>query len=160
MALLLGSNLGNRYQNLTKAQQLLQAAGLQVQATSAIWETAPWGSNSQFSYYNQAVVLETQASAEDLMQLLLAVEQQMGRERGEPNADRIIDLDMLLYEQLIYQSAVLQLPHPRMHKRRFVLAPLAEVAADWIHPTLGLRISELLERCSDELSVNRLEVVA
>lgn len=135
------------------------SAGLELTAASGIWETAPWGSNSLLPYYNQALTLKATESPEKLMQMFLQMELEMGRERSAQNADRVIDIDMLLFENRECCSDLLMLPHPRMQNRRFVLAPLAEIAGDWVHPGLALNVNELLHRCTDELAARRLEVL-
>ncbi len=144
----LGSNLGDRQDYLDRALQALQGQpGIAVCLVSSYYDTAPVGGPpGQRNYLNAAAELQTDLSPEDLLRLLLEVEHGLGRVRGERNAPRTIDLDLLLYDDLVCQHAELTLPHPRMHDRLFVLEPFAEIAPKVLHPVLGLTIQELLEK--------------
>ena len=142
----LGSNLGDRAGNLLQALELLrQTPGIAVVRNSSLIETAPVGGPpNQQTYFNAAALLETDFPPRELLAKLLAVEQKLGRVRRELNGPRTIDLDVLLYEQTILESPELTLPHPRLHQRRFALAPAAEIAPDWRHPTSGQSLAALL----------------
>lgn len=154
----LGSNLGDRWANLHAAVQRLQAEpGLRVVAVSGVYETAPVdcppGSGD---YLNSAVAVETDRSPEDLLKLLLHIERQFGRVRTGPNSPRTLDLDLLLYADRFIDAPDLIVPHPRLHERAFVLEPLAEIAAQHVHPVLGATIADLAARVRDPAAVRRL----
>lgn len=150
-AIALGSNLdspfGDRDANLREAIRRLTDLG-NVQAVSTFHDTDPVGHLDQPRFLNAAALLETTLAPEALMQALLAIEKSMGRERegAISKGPRVIDLDLLLYGNRILSTPDLTLPHPAMHERRFVLAPLAEIAPAMKHPALHLTISELLRR--------------
>ena len=142
----LGSNLGDRAANLAEARRRLNETG-QIVAASSIYETEPWGvAPGQPDYLNQVVSLVTALAPAKLLEALLKIEQVMGRVRAAPGDPRLIDLDLLLYGDFVFDEPGLTLPHPRMCDRAFVLTPLAEIAADEVHPVNGLTISALESR--------------
>jgi 2-amino-4-hydroxy-6-hydroxymethyldihydropteridine diphosphokinase len=149
-AIALGSNLPSRFgapaENLREAIHRLDDLGT-VTAASRFHETDPVGYTQQPRFLNAVALLETDISPLDLLRGLLAIEHSMGRDRAKspPKGPRIIDLDLLLYGDLVLDDPALTLPHPALHERRFVLAPLAEVAPNWKHPTLELSILQLLQ---------------
>ncbi len=149
-AIALGSNLSSRFgapaDNLREAIHRLDDLGT-VTAVSRFHDTEPVGYTQQPRFLNAAALLETEVSPLDLLRGLLAIEHSMGRDRAKspPKGPRIIDLDLLLYGNLVLDDPGLTLPHPSMHERRFVLVPLAEVAPNWQHPTLELSILQLLQ---------------
>lgn len=141
----LGSNLGDRAGNLLRALQLLPAWGVHIKKVSDFLETKAYGVTDQPDFLNAVARVETRLEPEQLLQVLLQVEKVMGRVRKRHWGERNIDLDLLLYGSLVYQSKTLTLPHPDMLNREFVLAPLAQLAPDLVHPVAGKTIQELWE---------------
>lgn len=147
----LGSNLGDRFDNLCRAVRAVSSiTAVIVDAVSAVYETAPVGGPPQGPYLNAAAALRTDIEPETLLSECLAIEQHMGRERRERWGPRIIDIDMLLFGDRIIADANLTIPHPRLTERGFVLYPLAEIAAEMIHPVCGITISELRDRVNGD----------
>ena len=142
----LGSNLGDRGANVRRALELLAERGAaSVVAVSTLCETAPEGGPPQGDFLNAAALVETELRPRELLAALKAVERALGRRPGGPRwGPREVDLDLLLYDALVVDEPDLQVPHPRMHERRFVLEPAAEVAPSMRHPTLGRTVQELL----------------
>lgn len=147
--LLTGSNLGNRVENLNKATQLITERAGKLVACSKFYQTSPWGPLEQPDFLNQAVALDAFLEPQQLMELLLGIEEEMGRIRSEKYGPRNIDIDMLFYGNKVMKTSLLQLPHPEVHNRRFALTPLAEIAAAFIDPVSGKSISKLLSDCQD-----------
>lgn len=141
----LGSNIGNREGNCRKAIRLLEENGLKVKKQSSMHETEPWGVKDQPKFINMAIEIETSKKPEDLLGILKNIENQMGRTESVKWGQRIIDLDILLYDDLILETPHLEIPHPFMHEREFVLKPLCEIAPDKKHPIIGKTIKDLLE---------------
>lgn len=154
--LLVGGNLGDRFANLQKSIELVEENCGDIIAISAVYETAAWGVTDQPSFLNQVIVLHTEMEPGMLMQKLLAVELQMGRVREIKMGPRTIDIDILLIDDLQIKTDHLTVPHPSLHLRKFALIPLAEVAADRIHPIQNKTISELLTDCPDTLPVTKI----
>jgi 2-amino-4-hydroxy-6-hydroxymethyldihydropteridine diphosphokinase len=153
--LLIGGNMGDRLKNLDKTRELISGSCGSIIRSSSVFETAAWGKTDQPDFLNQALLLETSLSAIDLLRSLLAVEQKMGRFRGEKYGPRIIDIDMIFFNDDIVDLPDLKIPHPQMQNRRFVLTPLAEIAPNLVHPVLGRSMTQLLSECPDQLAVNK-----
>ncbi|MBN1484743.1 MAG: 2-amino-4-hydroxy-6-hydroxymethyldihydropteridine diphosphokinase [Chloroflexia bacterium] len=150
----LGSNLGDRTAYLRRALVLLAQLG-QLQAVSSVYETPPWGYQEQPSFLNAACRLNTDLPAPALLEEMLHLEQDQGRQRQRHWGPRTIDLDLLFYDDLVLQTAGLTLPHPLLHQRAFVLVPLAEIAPHWLHPQQGRTVLELLETCPGREQIQR-----
>lgn len=154
--LLTGGNVGKREENLATARGLINQQCGTITKASSLYETAPWGKTDQPSFLNQALELSTSMTARQLIRHLLKVEQAMGRIRKEKYGPRIIDIDMLLFNNEKHNYHFLRLPHPEMQNRRFALLPLAEIAPGIIHPVLKKSIAELLEECPDKSGVTKI----
>lgn len=150
--LLLGGNLGDRLANLEQAQKELLGFG-EVLLASNIYETAAWGVEDQPDFLNQAIKLETNFSPHNLLDGLQAIEKRLGRERIAKWYARTMDIDLLIYEEDVIDTVRLQVPHPLMLRRRFVLMPFAEIAPNLNHPVLNKPIEALLSACEDPLEV-------
>lgn len=157
--LLLGTNLGNRADNLLRATMAIRMFVGRVDKQSHIYETEPWGKAHQPAFYNQAISVITPCTALETLQMIKQVEFFMGRETSEKWSPRIIDIDILFYDDLQIESNILTVPHPHLHDRRFTLAPLKEIAPDLIHPLLQKSITELYDECNDALKVEALDLV-
>ncbi|MFN8290440.1 MAG: 2-amino-4-hydroxy-6-hydroxymethyldihydropteridine diphosphokinase [Chitinophagaceae bacterium] len=153
--LLTGGNLGNREENLATARNLLHEQCGRIMAASALYETAAWGKEDQPAFLNQALKLETSLSARQLIRRILKLEKWMGRMRDEKYGPRIIDIDILLFNQEKHNYPLLKVPHPELPNRRFALLPLAEIAPDLVHPVLKKTIAALLKECPDKLEVKK-----
>ncbi|MBK7407855.1 MAG: 2-amino-4-hydroxy-6-hydroxymethyldihydropteridine diphosphokinase [Saprospirales bacterium] len=153
----LGSNMGNRLENLKEAcRQLEQKAGRILQK-SKVYETQPWGKTDQPDFLNMAVRLDTKSNPEALLRTIHLIEAEMGRVREEKWEPRIIDIDIALFADLVIQTPELAVPHPEMHLRNFVLVPLLDIAADWVHPILKESLEDLYWSNEDPLDVIMLE---
>ena len=151
---LLKSNLGGREAQLREAQTRLSAAG-RIAAASSLYETEPVEYTEQPWFLNCAVLLETTLSPQELMSAILNIEEQMGRRRLVKKGPRSIDIDILLFGAVVLKSDALTIPHPEMHRRRFVLEPLAEIAPEVVHPVLHKSIRELLAALPEGQIVRR-----
>lgn len=152
--LLLGGNLGDRQAILQQARTLIEQRIAPIVKTSKLYETAPWGVTDQPAFLNQVVQLNTVWHPIDILERILKIEKELGRERRERWGARVIDIDILYYDQLIMQMTHLVIPHPRLHERRFTLVPLAEIAPDFVHSKYQKTNEELLQQCTDNSDVN------
>jgi len=146
----LGSNLGEREVQLNKATHALQTLdGVKVIWTSSVYETDPYGKTDQPKFLNASVELETGLSPKELYPRLKELEFQLGRTVSERWGPREIDIDILVYDGLVYEDDVLTVPHPDLEKRKFVLIPLNEIAPDLVHPVNGMTVAEMTAACRD-----------
>jgi 2-amino-4-hydroxy-6-hydroxymethyldihydropteridine diphosphokinase len=142
--LALGSNLGEREQNLQSAIEHIGAAGVVLTKASSVYETAPMYRRDQPAFLNMVLEGQTDIFPRVLLKRLLSIEAEMGRRRTIPNGPRVIDIDILFYGQFLIETPELTLPHPRISERRFVLEPLAEIAPKWRHPVEKRTMAQLL----------------
>ncbi len=140
----IGSNLGSREKNCMKSLDLLSAAGIVVRKRSSMHETEPWGVREQPDFINMVVEVETGLEPLKLLKALKEIEDKMGREETHKWGPRIIDLDILFYNDLVIDTPELKIPHPLIHEREFVLKPLSEIAPDKVHPVPKKTVRELL----------------
>ncbi|HEY5327785.1 MAG TPA: 2-amino-4-hydroxy-6-hydroxymethyldihydropteridine diphosphokinase [Mucilaginibacter sp.] len=154
--LLLGGNLGDRHLFLDQAIKHIANDIAPVLQASSVYETESWGKTGAPDYLNQVIMLQTNLSAQTILQKILNIENILGRTRGEKWGSRTIDIDILFYGQAIINEPGLHIPHPELHNRRFTLAPLAEIAPDWIHPVLKKNILQLKNQLKDSLIVKKV----
>lgn len=155
--LLIGGNLGNRKRQLKRAAKQIEKACGKIILSSHFYKTEAWGKTDQPAFYNQAIAITTQLPALQLLDTLLNIESGMGRHRAEKFGPRIIDIDILLFNEENIHYPGLDVPHPELPNRRFALEPLNEIAPDIVHPQLKKTISRLLKECPDGLKVQKLE---
>lgn len=157
--LLLGTNLGNRTENLSKATAAIRMFLGRVEVQSHIYETEPWGKPHQPLFYNQAIKITTPCSPLETLHLIKQVEFLLGRDRSEKWSPRIIDIDILFFDEIAIESPVLTIPHAHIADRKFTLEPLREIAPDLVHPVLHQTITELFLTCKDELNAKPVDAV-
>ncbi|WP_296597013.1 2-amino-4-hydroxy-6-hydroxymethyldihydropteridine diphosphokinase [Phenylobacterium sp.] len=152
MVVALGSNLAGRYGSsealLEAALARFPAVGLKILRRSSWWRSAAWPDPMAPEYRNGVALVEASAGPGEVLAALLRIEAALGRERGERNAPRTLDLDLIAHGRTVLDTPKLTLPHPRAHERLFVMGPLAEIAPAWIHPTLGRTAAELAEHAN------------
>jgi 2-amino-4-hydroxy-6-hydroxymethyldihydropteridine diphosphokinase len=154
--LLIGGNTGDRKVHLTKAAEAIGQTAGRILKQSGWYETAAWGKTDQPAFLNQCLLVETPLTAIELLEELLAIETRLGRIRTEKYGPRTIDIDILLFNRMVYRSAELSVPHPELAHRRFALVPLKEIAPRYLHPVRQKTIARLLLDCKDPLPVKKL----
>ncbi len=153
----LGSNLGDREKNINHALFSLEKEGVEIMKVSSLYETQPVDFPSQPWFYNQLLEVRTKADPESLLELVKKIEKKMGRKRGQKKGPRIIDIDIILAGTTVIQKKELEIPHPRMEKRNFVLLPLVEISPDTVHPVLNEEIKTLWEKSEDRSIIKKIK---
>jgi len=149
VCLLLGSNENDRLNNLETAKQLIELRSGKIEKQSPVYETEAWGLKEQNSFLNQAVLVNTKLAALDLLHELKAIEKEVGRKETVKWGPRVIDIDILFYDDEIIEEEDLKVPHPYIHERKFTLVPLNEIATQLVHPVLKKTVQQLLQECKD-----------
>jgi len=154
----IGSNLGDRQLFLDLATKALSTVFGKAVEKSSIYQTSAWGLTDQPDFYNQVIAYETVKSSTVVFERIMKIERKLGRVRKTKWGPRTIDIDLLFYGDLSIKKPKLIVPHPRIAERRFVLAPLVEIAPKFIHPILNKNLKELLDHCKDDQTVKRLVI--
>lgn len=153
--LLIGGNLGDRIETLQQAVMQIDKRAGRVEKKSGLYETAAWGHVQQPDYLNQALEIATALDAQTLLETVLDIERQLGRVRQQKWGARVIDIDIIFYNDAVIDTPSLKVPHPQMAFRQFVLVPMAEIVPNWIHPVLNKPVSALLAECPDTLPAQK-----
>jgi 2-amino-4-hydroxy-6-hydroxymethyldihydropteridine diphosphokinase len=156
--LLIGGNLGDRIETLQQAVMQIDKRAGRVEKKSGLYETAAWGHVQQPDYLNQALEIATALDAQTLLETVLDIERQLGRVRQLKWGARVIDIDIIFYNDAVIDTPTLKVPHPQMAFRQFVLVPMAEIVPDWIHPVLNKPVSALLAECPDTLPAHKYRI--
>jgi 2-amino-4-hydroxy-6-hydroxymethyldihydropteridine diphosphokinase len=151
--LLIGGNMGDRMANLAMAIKLIEEQIGNIELKSSIYETAAWGQTNQPDFLNQALLVNTNMQAAELMSKLLSIENLMGRIRTIKLGPRTIDLDIMYFNNEVISTNLITIPHPKLAERKFVLEPLFEIAPNYLHPILNKTNASLLKDCGDSLAV-------
>jgi 2-amino-4-hydroxy-6-hydroxymethyldihydropteridine diphosphokinase len=156
--LCLGGNLGNCLATFGQVYALIEQTVGKIKNQSSLYQSQAWGMVEAPDFLNQVIMVETEISEKELLVFLLEIEKKLGRERVETATyqSRLIDIDVLFFNKKIIKTETLEIPHPRLHLRKFVLEPLNEIAPDFMHPILNKRISELLASCPDTGQIKKL----
>lgn len=150
---MIGGNMGDRMANLAMAIKLIEEQIGNIELKSSIYETAAWGNTNQPDFLNQALLVNTNLQAAELMSTLLSIENLMGRIRTIKLGPRTIDLDIMYFNNEVISTNLITIPHPKLAERKFVLEPLFEIAPNYLHPILNKTNASLLKDCGDSLAV-------
>jgi 2-amino-4-hydroxy-6-hydroxymethyldihydropteridine diphosphokinase len=155
----IGGNTGNKQDNFDKVYTFIKNELGEVLRSSSVYETSPWGFQSEDNFWNQVLVVETEYSPEELLQKVAKIENWLGRERGTTGyTSRKMDIDILYFDELVIETENLTIPHPQIANRLFVLVPLAEIAPEFVHPLLKITTLEMVENCPDKSEINKIDL--
>ena len=155
----IGGNTGNKQDNFDKVYTFIKNELGEVLRSSSVYETSPWGFQSEDNFWNQILVVETEYSPEELLQKVAKIENWFGRERGTTGyTSRKMDIDILYFDELVIETENLTIPHPQIANRLFVLVPLAEIAPEFVHPLLKITTLEMVENCPDKSEINKIDL--
>lgn len=154
-----GGNIGNKRLNFEKVYGMIDRQLGKIVQSSSIYETPPWGFQSENDFWNQVVVIETILEAEELLWRIHEIEDSFGRKRSEERySSRQMDIDILYYDDEFFETKTLIVPHPKLHQRKFVLVPLVEIAPNFKHPLFRLTSLQMLENCHDESIIKKIDM--
>jgi len=155
----IGGNIGNKQFNFVKVCRIIENELGEITKTSSVYETPPWGFEAKENFWNQVLLIETEYSPNELLQKIHDIETSFGRKReSEKYSSREMDIDILYFDNRKIETESLVLPHPRIPQRLFVLVPLTEIAPNFMHPALHLTSTEMLENCTDDSDIKKLEL--
>jgi len=155
----IGGNTGNKHENFDKVYTFIKNELGDIIKRSSVYETPPWGFESEENFWNQVIIVETQFSPEKLLKNIAQIENRFGRERVKGKyTSREMDIDILYFDDLIMNIEKLTIPHPQISNRLFVLLPLAEIAPEFVHPKLRLNSLQLLKNCADRSVIKKVEL--
>lgn len=153
---IIGGNLGDRLALIEECKQKIKKILGPILRSSSIYESESWGETNNPNYLNQVLFIESKFSAKEVLEKALEIEKELGRTRDKKWESRLIDIDILFFNNEIIEEKNLKIPHPHLQNRKFVLVPLNEIASEFVHPVLKTTISKLLDNCSDNLKVSNL----
>jgi 2-amino-4-hydroxy-6-hydroxymethyldihydropteridine diphosphokinase len=155
----IGGNIGDKQVNFTKVAHLIKARLGEIEKSSSVYETPPWGFNSENQFWNQVLQIKSKMPPENLLVEIHKIETEFGRERKSASyTSREMDIDILYYDDMYIETEKLVIPHPQIKNRKFVLVPLVEIAADFKHPLFRLTNLQLLENCKDESVIMKIDL--
>ena len=155
----IGGNVGNKRDNFDKVYTFIQNELGGITKRSSIYETPPWGFEANDNFWNQVLLIETKFSPVELLQRIAKIENSFGRERVSGNYNsRQMDIDILYFDELVFKTENLTIPHAHIPQRLFVLVPLAEIAPDFVHPQLKTTSLQMIENCTDSLVIKKVEL--
>jgi len=155
----IGGNIGNKHDNFDKVYTFIKNELGTITKRSSVYETPPWGFQSEDIFWNQVLMIETEFTPFELLPRINEIEIRFGRERVSGNYNsRQMDIDILYFDELVTETETLTIPHPHLPQRLFVLVPLAEIAPEFVHPQLGFTSLKLLENCNDKPLIKKIEL--